>query len=92
MGGHSAGTPEAGRIINGGFEGQRCDWSDTGNRHHPHANFVLNCSALDPPVKFQKMLIQDHPGVQKRHQGMRQNLIHLDQRSDNTIETAPPQR
>ena len=87
MGGHSAGPSETGRIINGGFEGQRCDRSDTGNSHHPHANFVMSCSALDPPVQFQKVLMQDQTRIQERYQSMGQDIVHLDQRTADTVES-----
>ena len=51
-------------------------------------SFVLSSSALDPPVQLQKVLIQRQTGVEKRHQGVRQNLVHLDQRADDAVETA----
>jgi hypothetical protein len=51
-------------------------------------HLILAGGAFDTPVQFQKVLIQNHTCIQQRHQGMRQNVIHLDHRPDNTVKTA----
>ena len=70
MRGNRAGALEASGIIDSSLEGQSGNRADTRHSHHAHAYVIVACRAFDPPVKFQKVLIQHEPRIKEWHQRM----------------------
>ena len=70
MCGHGAGAFEACRIINSSFERERRNRTDTWNRHHPQANFIMAGRTLHAPIQLKIVLIKSDPRVQQGQQGM----------------------
>ncbi len=58
------------------------------NSHQPQANLILTGNLLYAPVQPQILLIQRHPGIEQRHKGMSQNVIHFDDRRHDVIKAA----
>jgi len=61
-----AGSFEARGIINGGFEGQRCYWTNTRNGHHSQADVVAPGRTFYPSIQIEELPIDLEPGIQQR--------------------------
>ncbi len=83
----SAGSFEARRIINGGFEGQRSYWTNTRNCHHSQTDFVTPSRMFYPSIQIEELPIYLEPGIQQRQHGVRQDSVGFDQRAHYVIET-----
>ena len=79
---------EAGRIIDGGLECQSSNRPDARNRHHPHANLVVGGCTFDASIQLQEVLMQNETCIEERQQGMCQDIINLDHRSNNPVKAA----